>query len=85
MSNRQEFIYKGYGGGHANERGVHMLKKAREKDLYYLFKVDRDLEIGQRVLVNYNHAMPYRKGILLVGGQHLWTAKSNGFKREKPM
>lgn len=71
MSNRQEFIYKGYGGGYSNERGVHILKKAREKDLYYLFKVDRNLEIGQRVLVNYNHAMPYRKGILLVGGQHL--------------
>ena len=67
MNTTEEFIYKGYNSGLANERGFHVLRKSSNKDLYYLLKADSELEEGQKVEVNYNHTVPYKSGQLLLG------------------
>lgn len=68
MSNVQEFIYKGYNEGLAHESSFYRLNKIGDKTPYYLLQLDNELEIGQKLQVNYNHTMPYRNGQLLVGG-----------------
>jgi len=68
MSNSQEFIYKCYSEGFGNESAVHILRKLGENKPYYLLQLDTELEVGQRVEINYRHTVPYRNGQLLVGG-----------------
>lgn len=69
MSNTQEFIYKGYFEGLGkHDKSVHIFKKAGGQEPYYMFKLDKNLEIGTRLAVNYNHSFAYRKGYFLVGG-----------------
>ena len=69
MNNTQEFIYKGYYEGLSkHDKAVHILKSESNTTPYYMFKLDRDVEVGSRLLVSYNHTFAYRKGQLLLGG-----------------
>ncbi len=69
MSNTEEFIYKGYFEGlNKHDRGMHILKKHNSTSPCYLFKLDKELETGDKILVNYNDVMPYKKGQLILGG-----------------
>lgn len=69
MSNTEEFIYKGYFEGlNKHDRGMHILKKYNSSKPYYLFKLDQEIETGDKVFVSYNDIMPYKKGQLILGG-----------------
>lgn len=69
MSYTEEFIYKGYFEGlNKHDRGMHILKKHKSSEPYYLFKLDKNLEIGDKIVINYNEVLPYRKGQLILGG-----------------
>jgi len=69
MNNIEEFIYKGYFEGLSkHDRGMHILKKYNSSKPYYLFKLDQEIETGDKILVNYNDVMPYKKGQLILGG-----------------
>ena len=69
MNNTQEFIYKGYFKGFSeHDKAVHIFKKDGDQEPYYMFTLDREVEVGAKLSVNYNHTTPYRKGQFLVGG-----------------
>ena len=65
----EEFIYKGYFEGlNKHDRGMHILKKHNSSSPCYLLKLDKKLETGDKILVNYNDIMTYKKGQLILGG-----------------
>jgi hypothetical protein len=69
MNNTQEFIYKGYFEGlNKHDRGMHILKKQKSNEPYYLFKLDKEVKTGDRIFINYHDIMPYKKGQLILGG-----------------
>ena len=69
MNSTEEFIYKGYYEGLSkHDKAVHILKSESNSTPYYMFKLDKDVEVGSRLLVSYNHTFAYRKGQFLVGG-----------------
>jgi hypothetical protein len=68
MNNIQEFIYKGYFEGlNKHDRSMHILKKKNDSEPYYLFKLDKEIETGDRIFITYHDIMPYKKGQLILG------------------
>lgn len=69
MNNTEEFIYKGYYEGlRKHERPVHIFKKQDKSEPYYMFKIDKNLEISDKIYITYNEVMSYKKGQLILGG-----------------
>jgi hypothetical protein len=69
MSYTAEFIYKGYFEGLSkHDKAVHILKKQDQSEPYYMFKLNKNLKIGDKFLINYNGVWPYKKGQLILGG-----------------
>ena len=65
MNTTEEFIYKGI-AHNIHERTVHLFRKEGENKTYYMFKLDSDLDIGQKVAINYTDVISYKKGIIII-------------------
>lgn len=69
MNNTEEFIYKGYFEGLSkHEKAVHIFKKQDKSEPYYTFKIDKNLEISDKIYITYKEVMSYKKGQLILGG-----------------
>jgi hypothetical protein len=70
MNNTEEFIYKSYYEGlRKHKRPVHIFKKQDKSEPYYMFKIDKNLEISDKIFITYNEVMSYKKGQLILGGE----------------
>ena len=71
MNSTEEFIYKGYYEGLSkHERPVNILKSQLERDstTYYIYELDREHAVGERLVISYSHIFTYKRGLMLIGG-----------------
>jgi len=68
MNNTQEFIYKGSRFGFSKYDILYVFSQDSADQEYYIKDVTTSLRRDQRVVINYDFAVPYRKGNLLIGG-----------------